>query len=308
MKMIDTRFVLAAIALAIGSLAADGPKDPPVDGKAAAAAAAGDRRPELVPLTGLNSDRMESGPWPTGDGLTLYWTVFQNRLPPAIWSSARPGPDAPFNKPERLFLGAYPTLTSDGLLMVLSRRGALWMSRRSSVNEPFARPAAIPELQDESYCRRSCLSEDGLSLYYERLREGHRGVELRVTRRLSASAPWGTPKRLEIDLARAGASRPAGPFVFRKGTALLCADDRRAGEGTSNFMLWTKSRPDGPFDTFEYLEFDGLKAFGYCPRYVESTGELFFNSGRSSREMPEERGHDLYSIKNVRLRLPDAPK
>lgn len=266
----------------------------------------GKRRPELVVLKELNSDDMESGPWVSADGLTIYWTVFYHRLGPVIWKAKRSGPAAAFEKSERLFSGAYPSLNADGRIMVLNRRGGLRITQRASVDQPFPRPADIAELQDEPYCRRACLSEDGLSLYFERLGGEPRGVELCVTRRRSDTSPWEVPKRLAFDRSQTRSPKISCPFVFRNGSALLCADYRKLGRGSSNFMLWTRSRPDGPFDQSRYLEFDGLTAFGLCPRYVEATHELFFTSDRTVSGRADDRGPDLYVIKNVWL--PDDAK
>jgi hypothetical protein len=268
---------------------------------------AGAERPELVKLKEIDTDGAESGPWVSADGLTLYWTVFAHRLGPSIWSATRPRPGAPFEKPRRLFSGASPTLSADGLVMVLNRRGGLSVSRRDSVDKPFPRPTDLPELRGEPYYnRRSCLSEDGLSLYFERLRGGFRGIELCSTRRRDASSSWERPSRLTFDLTKFGSPRLSCPFVFRNGSALLCADYRKREEGSSNFMVWTRSRPDGPFDTGEYVELEGLSAFGLCPRYVEATHELFFSTDRTVSGPLYERGPDLYVVRNVRL--PREPK
>lgn len=78
---------------------------------------------ELIEVSELNDDGANDHPWVAEDGLTIYWdrSKYNGRADPkgSIWTAHREKAGSPFDNKRSLFSGKCPTLSSDGLEMIL---------------------------------------------------------------------------------------------------------------------------------------------------------------------------------------------
>lgn len=131
-----------------------------------------------APLTEVNSADVDWEPAIAADGLTLY--LNSNRAGGKgkgdIWVATRPSVAATFGAPANLAIvnsadhDENPSISTDGnelyLDVVVSGVGHLFVSRRTTSNDPFAAPIALP--QPATCAVGPDISHDGLSLYYTR--------------------------------------------------------------------------------------------------------------------------------------------
>lgn len=241
---------------------------------------------ELLEVSELSPNGNPQYPWLSPDGLTVYWEEEG-----AIWTATRVDVDGLFEGKKRLFQGRHPTVSADGREMVLLVGGVLHSTTRSSSDAPFKRPRAIRELRDQPTVKNPCISEDGLSLYFNR--KGSRTpTEFAVCTRRSSSSPWGRPKTLKVQHPQVK-GHLVWLFVSNDGLHLFCTN-QGADLPNGNLMVWTRKTTNESFRVFEYIEFPDIDpVFGRSPRYVESTGELFFTQPK-----PETKKWGVSVIKN----------
>jgi hypothetical protein len=261
-------------------------------------------KPELVRLDELKTTVFGGSPWVSPDGLTIYWQATEAGKPPAwIWTASRKNPSAPFENKQRLLPGRHPTLTPDGLQMILlnpradGQKGeSLHVVTRPARDWPFGHPREIAELRPQTLTEEReapCLSADGLTLYFQRSEKG--SAEFWFTTRARLDAKWEAPQRLPMVLDRLPDRKLTWPFVTTDRLTLYCTHEGSAGK--FRLMVWSRKSPSEPFADFRYLEVPNVPdLFGRAPRYVEATNELFFNASG-----PEGQGvWDLRVIKNYK--------
>ena len=260
------------------------------------------RRPALVGLTELSADVPEFAPWLSGDGREIFWTT---QAGPGqemwVWSARRKGPGSPFGGVRRLFAGGVPTLTGDGLTLVLiDRANRLLVASRASAEAPFGEPSPIESLRREGVRYKSpCLSGNGLTLYFERSEGPGEPWEFCSSRRAGPRDAWGPPE--PVPFVQAGTPVvPSFPCVTAEGRTLLGVA-RRGPKGEADVAAWTRARTDLPFGRPAPVRFDGIEmpsspAFF---RYCEATHELVFSGGKAG-----EPGPSLWIIRG--FGLPDG--
>jgi hypothetical protein len=86
-----------------------------IEATGAAAGAAG-KAPELVEVSKLNEEGRNEWPSLTKDGLTIYWT----RNGSVIWTAHPDDSQSFFTDKKQLFKGRMPSISSDGLEMILA--------------------------------------------------------------------------------------------------------------------------------------------------------------------------------------------
>lgn len=259
--------------------------------------------PKVVSLDELNIGSPNFAPWVTKDGLSIYWTRNES-----IWEARRKNVDEPFQKQSRLFDGFMPTVSEDGLYMVLCRQlkignkdmgRKLFFSVRKNKQDDFSPPRVIRELRDMGILMTPCLSPDGLTLYMscygpDDNQKGHWAVT-----RATKSSKWDIAKKHRI-VPHPNPLPSTTPFVTDDGLSLMLTKRTNAAHGAfGEFLVLTRdSTKDKIFSKFQkQIEVDGELIIGRFPRYCPATHELFFSA-------PVSEGKDsegIWCIKNFDL-------
>jgi uncharacterized protein (TIGR03067 family) len=235
--------------------------------------------PEITVVNELpEPDGHHTGPWPSADGLTLYWKT-QPGLANAsawIWSARRSSKDALFEDARRLVPGSDMTATADGLELILLQGDSVWVTTRPAIDAAFVRPRKIAELQGHGFLSVPCLSGDDLVLYLDRALPDQPAAPVKFVR-ANRRAKWTGPTPVKLAV-------PLGKGVRFFSVTL---------DGSRAFCLlfdWTPGRPADPnrnevvmmraeragFGRPEVIRVGGEPLRGIFPRYVAATNELFF--------------------------------
>lgn len=235
--------------------------------------------PEITVVNELpEPEGHHTGPWPSADGLTLYWKTqpgFGNANA-WIWSAKRKSKDAFFEDAKRLVPGSDMTASADGLELILLQSDSIWVTTRPAIDAAFARPRKVAELQGHGFLSVPCLSGDDLVLYLDRALPNQPAAPVKFTRP-KRGATWTGPTPVKLAV-------PAG-----KGVRFFSVTP----DGSRAFCLlfdWTPGRPSDPnrneivtmraegagFGRPDVIRVAGEPLRGIFPRYVPATNELFF--------------------------------
>jgi hypothetical protein len=189
------------------------------------------------------------------DGIALY---FSSERPGGfgssdLWVTRRESVEAPWGPPENLGPGvnteafeAFPTPSADGRTLYFSRSSAwdspdsnLWVATRNSEAGPWRAPERLPEpVRGPRADFAPAISWDGLTLYFASDRPGNIGlVDLWITHRESAEAPWGPPENLGGGV-NAASSVTMAPFPSVEGARLYFMSNRPGGFGGPDCGFW----------------------------------------------------------------------
>jgi hypothetical protein len=246
----------------------------PADGSASGGA--GSSQPSVIPLTELNTSAWQMAPWPSKDGLRLYYEASRNGM--GIYMASRPNVNAKFGAPVFVADGRHPSLTEDELGLVCLGNGtnsAIMFSKRTSRDVPFPAPQPIPGLQQELSPKSPWISGNGMELLFQRGTAG--GVEIAETRRISSDASWATPISLPLWTTSVRGKPPTWPWR---------GDDHKLAlwghGGDEETEIWTARRvsTNATFGDFQPVKLDGQTLLGRSPRWCAATGELFFSRVR----------------------------
>src|SRR5262249_34564149 len=113
-------------------------------------------------------------------------------------SARRKTKDNLFENVRKLVPGNDPTVTADGLELILLDRESLYAATRASPDAGFQRPQKIAEFQELGFLAAPCISGDGLTLYTERIDLKAHTVELLKFTRSSRRAKWGKPQPVKF--------------------------------------------------------------------------------------------------------------
>ena len=257
--------------------------------------------PKVVALNELNIAPPNFAPWISKDGLSLYWTRDES-----IWEARRKNVDEPFQKQSRLFDGFMPTVSEDGLYMVLCRPlkvgskemgRRLFFSIRENIESEFSPPKEIRELRDIGVLMAPCISPDGLTLYMScygpaESQKGHWEVT-RETR----SSKWDTKKKHRI-LPHPNPIPATTPFVTSDGLSLILTKRTNATHGAfGEFLILSRgSVKDDTFSNIQkQIEINGELIIGRFPRSGPATHELFYSAPVSK----DKRSEGIWCIKNL---------
>jgi hypothetical protein len=236
-------------------------------------------KPELFRLVELDAQETTSAPWPSEDGLTIYYCI-EGKSDWWIWKASRKSTDATFSNPEKLLPGGNPAITADGKRMLLIQKATAaepYGIYESILKEDvWTRPKRIQEFPNGS-CR-PCISGDGLRIYFDVI--GWQKPHLFMySSRKSLDSKWETPRRvpmagdLENDLGFI--------FVSKNQKTMLARALTKEMNGT-NLMLLRRSDVGEAFGSPSFIWIDGLVLNGNFPRYVEKTKELYFSAKRDA--------------------------
>lgn len=262
---------------------------------------------ELVELAELNDDSNNDHAWLSEDGLTIYWDRSSGGKG-TIWTAHRENAESLFGDNKSLFAGKCPTVSSDGLEMILvgnradgDRGMSLHVAIRATVNEPFGRPKEISELAGRS-CWAPCLRHDGLALYFLHLASQKDEIPLHSTR-MTTSSSWSKPKGftdLDFDSGSVQLS-----FVTTNGLTFF--GHQSNGERNA-LVICSRSSKQKPFEEPKHIEVRKHPVVGVWPRYVAATHELFFAGRAPLKDGPMNKStpQAIWVVKN--FTLPDASK
>ena len=118
------------------------------------ATGAGEPAPEIVNVAEINTKNKENSPWPSSDGLTLYWVAEPpGAVEGVVWTARRKDAGSLFAEKRLIGDGRHVTVSADGLTMFLVARRAdgkpgdsIMVARRASTAAAFGRPQGVPEL------------------------------------------------------------------------------------------------------------------------------------------------------------------
>ncbi|MCY2955009.1 MAG: pentapeptide repeat-containing protein [Planctomycetota bacterium] len=204
----------------------------------------------------------------SGDELTLIfaagWTLWGPPRPGSgstmdLWVTTRASKNEPWAKPVPMgpaintasMQETAPSLSADGLELYVTRLEgmstsdvhSLWVTTRSSVNDPWTTAKKLPPLiNNSSVVLGPGLSPDGLKLYYMSVAQGS-GIF--VSTRAGRSAPWGTPVKLDFDISASDPESTWWPCISSDGLSLLFT----RWQSFSDFELWvtTRDTPGSPW-------------------------------------------------------------
>lgn len=162
-----------------------------------------------VALDTLNSAAGEGSPFPSADGLTLYFYSSRSGGSGSrdLYAATRGSKTAPFLNPSllpNLNSGNFdhlPRLSADELTLIFTSERAggpgsanLWAATRPSLEDSFGTPALLPGINVAAALNESGgLSSDGLSLYFDSTRAGKGGHDLWMATRSSSAEPFSNP-------------------------------------------------------------------------------------------------------------------
>ena len=128
-----------------------------------------------------------------------------------------------------------PSLTGDLLEMYFDSDrpgnlgyGDIWVTRRTSIADPWGTPTLVTELASGSDDNAPEVSLDGLTLYFSSERDtGANNRELFVSTRADRSSPWSTPARI---LELAGAADESSASATSDGLTLYFQTQRAGSD------------------------------------------------------------------------------
>lgn len=237
--------------------------------------------PELIRLKELPANASHSGPWLSPDGLTLYWQSNNASNPQRwVWCAERRNAEGLFENARKLVPGNDPTVTGDGLEMIILEGGKLQTTTRASVTETFSRPRAISEFESLGFLAAPCLSEDGLTLHAEHLFDMK--IELVIFTRSSRNDKWSQPTTVKVQRPGPAAMRffhvPAGSQW-----AFGSIPDRLKNKSSNNLIVFSVAEGGRSLNSPTFIEIPRQVVQGTFPRYVKATKELFF-SGEGNKK------------------------
>lgn len=197
----------------------------------------------------INSPFSDSGPCIADDGLTLY---FASDRPGGngsfdLWMATRETTDGPWGEPVNLgttinsaYSDNHPSISADGLALYFdsrrpgepgrSGRNDIYVSRRTSVDDPWDKPEALPMNTDEHEYSPD-IAADGSTLYYDSYLAGR---DLWVMKRDGAHGIWSEGMPLGPGCNTPGID--TDPSISANAPLLYLMSNRPGGYG--NFDIW----------------------------------------------------------------------
>lgn len=271
------------------------------------AANPGGRGPRRVEIKELNLTGHDTFPWLSLDGKRMY---FESRDPSPefwVWFAERPDSESPFGKKRPLFPARQPALTGDELEMVFVRgmpgQGSFRAAQRKSIQEGFNLMGQIAELADVPNPKNPFLSTDGLMLVFQRGLDTQKSGEFSYCTRSDRTAPWSKPQTLPMTPDPSWTEPIIWPFLSNDGLTLWYCH----GAGNlPEIRKATRTDRKSPFGNHQPVIVEQTPLLGRSPRFVESTGELFYAPNLT--EAP--RGGSLWVVKDygtVQASAPSVP-
>jgi len=204
---------------------------------------------EPTRLVALESGDGEGAPFPSFDGLTLYFYSERDADGDRdLWFGTRADVASEFGDPRALFginttaLDHLPWLSADELTMlfVSSRQGGLgqsdiWIATRQNRNVSFFNERPLVGVNTDRDEGRAVMSRDGLTLFFASTREGGQGAhDIWTATRADRDAAFGRPENVS---ALNSPDADMDPFLSANERELWFASDRDGSVG-----LWRAVR------------------------------------------------------------------
>jgi hypothetical protein len=141
-----------------------------------------------------------------------------------------------------------PTLTADLLEIYFtsdrdSGNGDVWFARRSDPREPFGTPAAVTEVNTDTFETSSAISADGLTLWFGSDRPGGTSTDIWMATRSNRSAPWMSPVNVvALNTAVEDIPRPPGQHGL-----VMPLSSKQGTSAVYQTFLATRPSPGAPF-------------------------------------------------------------
>jgi hypothetical protein len=262
----------------------------------------------------INSIYDECGPYVSADGLSLYFTGFQNNRPGGsgemdIWLSTRESKDDNWGNPVNLDPPINTPsddhafyISADGLILYLgsNRSGGsggydLWVAERTTPDDLWGEPNNLGPTVNSAYTDICpSLSADGLSLYfsggpYFPRPEGLGDGDIWVTTRATVFDPWGPPENLGA--AVNSSYREMSPSISSDGRVLFFQSNR--SDTAADIWMTRRATTDDDWEPAVKLESPVNSSASDATPYISPDGStLYFSSSRGGGLG----GWDLYQV------------
>jgi len=200
----------------------------------------------------------------TPDGLSLFLNSDRTGWPFDIWVVTRATTDDDWGIPQKLgepintnFWDGVPSLSADGLSLYFSsdRPGGygglndIWLATRKTLRDSWGTPVNLGEsVNSAGWDWTTCLSADGLSLYFGSDRQGGQGeLDIWITRRTDASEPWAKPENLGETIN--SPYRDITPLLWANDLILFFTSERPGGYGKRDIWVTTRKTKDAKWGT-----------------------------------------------------------
>ena len=198
----------------------------------------------------VNSTAGEYGPYPSADGLTLYFGSIRSGGHGGydLWMATRPTVNDPWQESENLgpmvnsaAWDSAPCISPDGLSLYFQSNRSddwdIWVSSRATKDDDWSRPVNIGEpINSPTPDLAPCFSADGLTLFFDSGRDdGYGWSDIFVTTRATIDDPWGEPVNLGPSINTLDFD--CQPSISTDGLILFFTSDR-----SGNFDLWYTRR------------------------------------------------------------------
>jgi Tol biopolymer transport system component len=209
----------------------------------------------VTPL-GINAVENDGYPWPSSNGLELYFASYRpgGLGGSDLWVATRPDTASPFGAPVALAAvnsatnDREPSLSQDGRTLFFTSEGRaggpgsvdIWSATRPDLVSAFGPPAPVLELDTASADRTPAIAASGLKICFGSDRPGGAGgYDLWCATRSLTTASFGPPARVaELE----SSADDWSPWLAADERTILFASSRPGGAGMSD--LWTSTRPD----------------------------------------------------------------
>ncbi|MCK4628046.1 MAG: hypothetical protein KAT56_03525, partial [Sedimentisphaerales bacterium] len=147
-------------------------------------------------------------PWISNDELRLYYGRYENGT--TLRMAQRNSPTDTWTDVKGFYeihvggtSDSHATLMPDELTMFYcSNRGSsnyfVWTTNRESLDNPFTTPTPVSELNDSEKSQGPCILTDGLTIYFNSIRDGHTTSDIYRAIRPSIDVPFGNIERISI--------------------------------------------------------------------------------------------------------------
>ena len=258
--------------------------------------------PEIHVLTELNRGDYNTSPWPSKDGLRLYWEgqhpsskptakdedPFRSKL--VTLMATRENRYGRFGAPKIVAEGRMATLSPDELEIVcLPNSGVkvLHSARRNSLDEPFTGLRPLIIVNQPTNPKSPSFSESGLQLVVQSGAPEQNGFLLST--RTSISSRWSAFRQFGHMHERYFDKPLTWPFLTDNGLRLWYGS---GGDRATEIWTGTRGSTDEAFRNIAPVLVDNQPLVGRAPRYLASTDELFY-----ARPVGEH-GWELAILKN----------
>ena len=224
-----------------------------------------------------------------------------------------------FGKPTNLgptintsYNDVFPCISFDGLELYFGsdRPGGygssdIWVASRTTTSEPWGKPVNLgPKVNTQANETPTCVSSDGLELYFSDWPEphrpgGHGGCDLWMTRRPTKDAPWGEPVNLGLPITTSNNEGDA--CISTDGLTLYFCSDGEPSIGSYDLLVTTRatkqSRWGPPVNLGPTVNNSAIDS---QPRILPDNLALFFVSTRAGGLG----GYDIYITRRSAIDQP----